>query len=1302
MKKTTKRLLACILSILLLVTSIPFSALANDADYNTLVSAIQEYEAKMNGTVYKNMKAAYNKYIAAKEVAYAYNYGGNTALDCKTAADELSAATAAMTAWTGVSVDSFPFNYGGAVPSEFSKNVIYATTPGSFGNYDVIVKAAGVTYSSTMYRFLLPKNAVLLYSGNDEESDKDDIILPIMCAYHNAIGAAGNDNAPLGLYINDNSVNETKEDSKDLTLTGIWKGYHETVVSGGPASASAFSWSSAYENNNDKLPGYNKATTEATGKDNRGEKQTTNNGDKWWQYANTMKYTHTEDSFVNGFKSFEFSFTGRTLRFTNVFGGTEADWHLYSKYASGNASWYGTYYVIDYSGVDAALATAASTLNFSGKNYVHGEMNSILNAYETLQDDPSAQGYTEDNIAAKAQNVATTIQNNITSLNSATAPAEQDNGYNALASNIAKSKATYTANNAGGTYTDESFATFKAAYEASQAEAATVAENHFTTATTASALDAAYRGLNKKADPSGKSGDTDYTFNSETGEVTITGPGTMADYESGAESPLGGNSDVKTVVIDPTVTHIGAHAFENDNNLTAITVPASATYGEGAFDGCTKLATVTIVGGAVENESAPNAPWKQPSVKVVKLGENEDDLSVTAIGDDVFADNKNTAFYVYYPLCDFSDVSNNTFGSNPTIYGYVPSTAFDYAEKFHYSFVSLGHEHIFNEGTVVPATCTVSGYTEYKCRFCDYTKTGNYVSALGHDWNDGEIIEPTCTERGYTLYTCKRPGCGETKKSNNKKALGHDYNGEKNPQYSTGQDRSDTTQYKHSIACTRCESTKDEYCSFKVDGTDPATGKIVFKCSVCGGTYLAENTAGTGEHMVFYLGADNEFIGTERVATNGRPTNVPEIKNQKEGHKYFWTLDGVEKDPAQVIINQDTVFKVADSILQYNVTYVDTNGYEIKTESVNYGSTPSDIPELPEAINLNDNGHQVCVWDNDPSTAVITADATFTQQLETKAHDFEDTILSEPTCVDEGARSRYCPTCDYRITNEVIPATGKHEFEETVVAQATCTTGQKIKKVCSICGLEETTEGQPLGHDFSNNAEYCRRGCGTKNANYVDTTPISSLDISGGKKVNETQVDNYITRLPNDNDAAGTKFSFMLGRQKKVAKNAIQLTWKKPANAAYFVVYGNKCGAANKYKKLAKVWSTSFVQKGLAKNTYYKYMIAAFDRNGNLLGTTNTIHAATLGGKNGNPTAVTTKAKKVKIKKGKSAKLGAKIKAPKKQKVKKHRAIRYESTNPAVATVSAKGVVKGKAKGTCYVIAYAQNGVYKSVKVTVK
>ena len=41
------------------------------------------------------------------------------------------------------------------------------------------------------------------------------------------------------------------------------------------------------------------------------------------------------------------------------------------------------------------------------------------------------------------------------------------------------------------------------------------------------------------------------------------------------------------------------------------------------------------------------------------------------------------------------------------------------------------------------------------------------------------------------------------------------------------------------------------------------------------------------------------------------------------------------------------------------------------------------------------------------------------------------------------------------------------------------------------------------------------------------------------------------------------------------------------------------------------------------------------------------------------------------------------------------------STNTKIATVTKNGRIKAKKKGTCYIYVYAQNGVYKKIKVVV-
>lgn len=96
-----------------------------------------------------------------------------------------------------------------------------------------------------------------------------------------------------------------------------------------------------------------------------------------------------------------------------------------------------------------------------------------------------------------------------------------------------------------------------------------------------------------------------------------------------------------------------------------------------------------------------------------------------------------------------------------------------------------------------------------------------------------------------------------------------------------------------------------------------------------------------------------------------------------------------------------------------------------------------------------------------------------------------------------------------------------------------------------------------------------------------------------------------------------------------------------------------------------------------------------------------TIHVTTKGDKNGNAKAVKVNKGKVSIKKGKTWQIRAsEIKESK--PLRHHREVCFESSRPQAVSVSKKGVIKAKKKGKCTIFAYAQSGVYRKIRVTVK
>lgn len=225
------------------------------------------------------------------------------------------------------------------------------------------------------------------------------------------------------------------------------------------------------------------------------------------------------------------------------------------------------------------------------------------------------------------------------------------------------------------------------------------------------------------------------------------------------------------------------------------------------------------------------------------------------------------------------------------------------------------------------------------------------------------------------------------------------------------------------------------------------------------------------------------------------------------------------------------------------------------------------------------------------------------------------------------------------------------------------------------------------------------------------TTPASTpIVINTVSKVSTVEaITKTITSTNTDKniDVPGSTFSKI--RLKATGKStSIKLTWKKVSGATGYIIYGSKCGT--KMKKIKTIKGASkktYTQKKLKAGKFYKYIVAAYkvvDGKQVVLATSKSAHAMTTkNSKYSNPKSVKVKTSKVTLKKGKSKTIKASYVMPKNKKQKVHiKKFRYESSNKAVATVSSKGKIKAKKKGKATIYVIAQNGVYKTIKVTVK
>lgn len=592
--------------------------------------------------------------------------------------------------------------------------------------------------------------------------------------------------------------------------------------------------------------------------------------------------------------------------------------------------------------------------------------------------------------------------------------------------------------------------------------------------------------------------------------------------------------------------------------------------------------------------------------------------------------------------------------------------------------------------TVAP-TCSEEGYDLYKCSRCDVTEKRNIVPAISgsHDWQFTKTVAPTCNEKGYDLYTCKK--CNSTKKENIQPI---------NPS-------------NHKFIKTNT-----------VAPTCTTGGYDVYTCERCGKTeHRNEVPAIAGGHTYQFTKTvaptcteQGYDVYTCSKCGNTEKRNVKPIDSSN--HNY--TVKVVAPTCTEKGYTKHTCSRCGNT---YNDNYINASGHSFTNYVLDGNAT------------CTQDGTMTAKCDKCNETNTITAPGS------KLGHDYAQTV-TPPTCVSGGYTTYVCTRCNDTYVGNYVDAIG-HSYNN-VVTPPTCTAGGYTTHTC-VRGDSTYVDSQtsPLGHSYAatvvaattTSQGYTVYTCTRCGVNYVsDYTPVlPALTPSEDKIAKEYGVDaktaqeiNYIFITNNvssdtasltesrmtakppkgDGDYKGSNFGLLRAQTTKLKKNSVTVKWNKVKNADGYIVYGAKCGAKSKYKVLKVVSgkTTSYTHKKLKKGTYYKYNIVAFKYVNGVkvtLAASKKIHATTLGGKYGVAKAVKLNKSKVKIKKGKTFKIKA-SEIKKDKKIKRHRAICYESSNTKIATVNSKGKIKAKKKGKCTIYVYAQNGVYKTVKVTVK
>ncbi|MGN0395038.1 MAG: hypothetical protein ACI4EF_06715, partial [Coprococcus sp.] len=320
-------------------------------------------------------------------------------------------------------------------------------------------------------------------------------------------------------------------------------------------------------------------------------------------------------------------------------------------------------------------------------------------------------------------------------------------------------------------------------------------------------------------------------------------------------------------------------------------------------------------------------------------------------------------------------------------------------------------------------------------------------------------------------------------------------------------------------------------------------------------------------------------------------------------------------------------------------------------------------------------------------------------------------------------------TTDHILTK--IPAkkatcTEKGNIEYWVCNDENCP--DEIRKFADAEGNKVLSDGQEVipidnvnGHDYSQSSvtfqwsengaakayvtcSHCGKkkevSCTVKQKEGIGTMTCTATAIFNNKTYTDVKTIKYTNSWEKT----------VLRLQGTAGTTSIKMKWNAVPDADGYVIYWNKCYDKTEFKQVKVIKSAktlTWTHKNLKKDSHNRYYVKAYKMIGGkryFIKTSNQIHLATKGGTYTNVKALKSSVSSVTLKKGKTKALTIKqIYVDKNKKPVTHmRSLTYTTSNKKVATVTSKGVIKAKGKGSCYIYITASSGVYTKVKVTVK
>ncbi len=322
-----------------------------------------------------------------------------------------------------------------------------------------------------------------------------------------------------------------------------------------------------------------------------------------------------------------------------------------------------------------------------------------------------------------------------------------------------------------------------------------------------------------------------YSFDSAAKTLYISGTGAMTDFQFGNYSPFFKNAEIKSIIIESGVTHIGSYAFPGVKNVNNICIPDSVkSTGQYAFGGCSALKSIIIpdsvtqLGNFAFNNCGIEHVDLPDSIKTVPWGlfcnctnlkSFEFNNSIEVISSCMFENctslesvklTNNISSVVHGAFRNCTALKTVYYTGTPEEFAEISVDSDDnqYFKNASVVYVDSDCEHNYELTATVEPTCDVRGYKEYTCSICGKSYKETTAPALGHNFGEYIVtIKPTCIATGENVRYCSV--CGKADYAQIPE-LDIDHGSHIPGQYQVIKNPTVNSPGMEAIYCTRCET----------------------------------------------------------------------------------------------------------------------------------------------------------------------------------------------------------------------------------------------------------------------------------------------------------------------------------------------------------------------------------------------------------------------------------------------------------------------------------------------------------------